>query len=259
MQHAFCCIFVKQKKEIMKRTLLLIASLIYFTSLSAQSLLLKDSNDQDITGKTVDTLFSPDALIGVYNVKVQNTSATAINVKVRVYEIQRLEGVLSYFCWTSCYEPGTMESPDAMEIGPDAVITDFSGDIEYSTGLKGLYSVKYVFFDADNTTDSSYVILNFNLGTLGRPDNMVKAAKISNAYPNPATSNIYIDYKLPSNVSNAKIKISNLLGNTIEVVDLTTYEGKASFNVSNLKNGVYFYSLMINNSATITRKFVVNR
>lgn len=244
----------------MKRTLLLIVSLIFFTGLSAQSLVLKNSDNTVITGGSVDLLFSPELGYGSCHVGVMNNTSTVKNVKVKVYQLNALEGITSaYFCWVSCYLPGTVVSPDALEILPGETSTNFEGDIEYTAGLKGVYSTKYVFFDVDNPNDSSSVTVNYNLGFLGNPENIVKSAKVSNAYPNPATSNVYIDYRLPSNVSNAKIKISNLLGNTMDVVDLIAQEGKATVNVSNLKNGVYFYSLMINNSATVTRKFVVNR
>ncbi len=243
----------------MKRTLLLIASLIYFTSLSAQSFILKNSDNAVITGQNIDLLVSPDLGYGGYHVNVMNNSSTVKSVKVKVYEMNILTGVESYFCWVSCYMPGTLVSPDAIDIEPGATVTNFEGDITYTVGLKGLYATKYVFFDANNPDDSSSVMVNYNLGYLGNPENIVKSAKVSNAYPNPATDNVFIDYKLPANVTNAKIKVSNLLGNTLDVVDLIAREGKATVNVSNLKNGVYFYSLMINNSASVTRKFIVNR
>lgn len=243
----------------MKRTLLLIITLIFFTGLSAQSLVLKNSDGAVITGTTIDLLVNPELGYGNYHVNVMNNSSSAMNVKVRVHEVNLLEGLSCFFCWESCYAPGVLESPGALEIGAGETRTDFEGDITFTTGLKGLYTTKYVFFNAENPDDSSFVIVNYNLGYLGTPENSLKSAKVSNAYPNPAISNVYIDYRLPSNVTNAKIKISNLLGNTLEVVDLTAQEGKATVNVSNLKNGVYFYSLMINNSATVTRKFIVNR
>lgn len=82
---------------------------------------------------------------------------------------------------------------------------------------------------------------------------------ISNAYPNPAFEIVNIDYKLPINVTKAKIRVSNLLGLTITNIDLVNNSGKTTINVSEFKNGIYFYSLMINNTPTTTRKFVVRR
>ncbi len=243
----------------MKRTLLLIVSLIFFTGLSAQSFILKNSDNTVITGNSMDLLVNPELGYGNYHVNVMNNSSTPKNVKVRIYEMNMLEGLSSYFCWVSCYVPGTQVSPDDLLIEAGGTSTNFEGDIQFTAGLKGLYATKYVFFDANNPDDSSFVVVNYNLGYLGNPENTVKSARISNAYPNPATDNIFLDYKLPSNVNNAKIKVSNLLGNILDVVELTAREGKATVNVSNLKNGVYFYSLIINNSATVTRKFVVNR
>jgi hypothetical protein len=103
-------------------------------------------------------------------------------------------------------------------------------------------------------------VIDFIVGTLGMNNNQfVTSDVIMNAYPNPASGNINFDYKLPASVARASIKVTNLLGTIIDNITLEKTEGKISLNVNNLKNGIYFYSLMINNSATITRKFVVKR
>ena len=97
------------------------------------------------------------------------------------------------------------------------------------------------------------------MGHLGIDANAKAGASISNVYPNPATSASYVDYKLPKSVIGASLRINNLLGVTVMEIPLDRTEGKATINVSNLKEGIYFYSLIVNNSATHTRKFVVKR
>lgn len=247
----------------MKRTLLFIASLLFLASAYAQtqsSFKLIDKDGNDVTGQTVDKLCVDAEGLGSFKVDVQNTSGAAKTVKVRKIENNMLEGVYGLtICWVSCYAPFVYESPDAITIDAGTVCTNFEGDLTYPTGLKGTSNVKFVFFDVDNPTDTSYVIVNYHIGPLSVAENLMKAVKVSNAYPNPATSMVYFDYKLPSNSTNAKISISNLLGTIVSTVDLIKNEGKASINVSNLRDGVYFYSLLVNNTATVTRKFVVKR
>lgn len=247
----------------MKRTLLFIASLIFIASAFAQaqsSLVLKDKEGNEVTGTTIDVLYSPDAGYASFKLDVLNSATTAKNVKVKKIEMSMLAGVDGLtICWLQCYPPFIFESPDPIMIDPSGVCTSFEGDITYAVGTKGTSTAKFVFFDIDNPNDSSYVIVNYNLGTVGIAENLIKATKVSNAYPNPASSVVNFDYQLPVNTSNAKIQISNLLGTNVSSVDLTKADGKASVNVSNLKDGVYFYTLIVNNSATVTRKFVVKR
>lgn len=244
----------------MKRILLLFASILLLTAASAQSFSLKDKEGNDITGTTIDFLCTPAFGYASFKLDVVNVSAVAKNVKVRKVELSMLPAVEGLtICWVSCYPTFVFESPDSILIAPNELSPNFEGDIAYPANTLGTSTAKFIFFDIDNPNDSSFVIVNFNIGFLGRNDILVKSARVSNAYPNPASSMVYVDYKLPANTSNAKLKISNLLGTSVSTVDLTKNEGKAAVNVNDLKNGVYFYSIMINNSATVTRKFVVKR
>lgn len=244
----------------MKRTLLLFASILILSAASAQSLSLKDKEGNDITGTTIDLLCAPADGYASFKLDVLNVAATVKNVKVKKIELNMLPSVEGLtICWVSCYPPFVFESPDAIAIEPNMICPNFEGDLAFVPNSLGTSTAKFVFFDVDNPNDSSYVIVNYNVGFVGRNDILARTAKVSNAYPNPSSSMVYVDYKLPVNTTNAKLKISNLLGTTVSTIDLTKNEGKAAVNVNDLKNGVYFYSIMINNLATVTRKFVVKR
>lgn len=247
----------------MKKTLLLFASLLFLAfgySQAQSSFKLMDKEGNDITGQTVDKLCVDADLLGSFKLDVQNTSTVAKNVKVRKIEISMFPGVEGLtICWLSCYAPFVFESPDAITIEPGAIFANFEGDLTYPATIKGSSTAKFVFFDVDNPTDTSFVIVNYHVGPLSIAENLMKSTRVSNAYPNPASNVVYFDYKLPLNANNAKINISNLLGTTVSTIELIKTEGKASLNVSNLKDGVYFYSLVVNNAATVTRKFVVKR
>lgn len=251
-----------QNIKFMKRTLLfLVATFLMLAGVSAQSsLIIKDKSGNDITGKTVDMLYAPADGYASFAVDVMNSSSTVKNVKVRKVEISLLPEVSALtMCWASCYPTFVYVVPDPIAIEPNAVCSSFEGDLTYAPGTLGTSTAKFIFFDIDNPNDSSYVVVNYILGFLGKPENVIKSISVSNAYPNPVSSTVHIDYKLPANVNNAKMQISNLLGSTVKNIELTSNEGTASISVNDLKNGVYFYSLVINNSATVTRKFVVNR
>jgi Secretion system C-terminal sorting domain len=245
----------------MKKILpLLIIGLLMGISSFAQSLVIKDKSGVDVTGQSIDFICSPTTGYAFQSIglDVYNTSNMAKNVKVRRYFNSVVDSSEISICWLSCYPSHIWETPDPIRIDPGAFSTNFTGDITYYSP-QGTTAVKFVFFDIDNAADTSFVIVNYVIGTLGVPTEPVDQIRLAHAYPNPASNNVNFDYKLPVNITEANIKVTNLLGTIIDIIILDKTEGKAILNVNNLKNGIYFYSLIINNSATITRKFVVKR
>ncbi len=244
----------------MKRSLLfLLIGVLFVASGYAQSFVIKDKSGVDVTGQTISQFFAPGESDGAIGLDVFNVSASAKNVKVKRLDISLVDSTLSYFCWALCYPDWITESPDPVLIESGSFVTNFTGDIQYRS-IQGTSRVRYTFFDADNRQDSSFVILDYIVGTLGIESNFPERAEIIGyAYPNPANSFVSFNYDIPSSSTGAKVKITSLLGTVVDEIQLDKTEGKANINVSNLKNGIYFYSLMLNNSAAITRKFVVKR
>lgn len=245
----------------MKKILpLIIIGLLMGISSFAQSLVIKDKSGVEVTGQSIDFIcpVATGYSFQSFGLDVFNISNLSKNVKVRRYYNSVADSSEVSICWLSCYPSHVWETPDPITIDPGTFSPNFTGDLTYYSP-QGTTAVKFVFFDMDNTTDTSFVIVNYVIGSLGVPTIHSDQISLSNAYPNPAASNVNIDYKLPSNVSGANIKVTNLLGTIIDNVVLDKTEGKAILNVNSLKNGIYFYSLIINNSATITRKFVVKR
>ncbi len=226
---------------------------------NAQSLVIKDKTGVDVTGQVLEHYCAPGAGFVSLGLDVFNVSSADKNVKVRKYDLLLADSTASNICWASCYPDFVMETPEPLLIEAGSFVTNFTGDLSYRS-IQGLSSVKFVFFDMDNQNDSSFVTINFIVGTLGI-DNAasLKSATVSNAYPNPAVSVVNIEYKLPAGVRNASIKVNNLLGNAIQEITLSNAEGKVTIDVANLSNGVYFYSLIVDNSAIATRKFIVKR
>ncbi|MBW6490171.1 MAG: T9SS type A sorting domain-containing protein [Lentimicrobium sp.] len=237
-------------------TLLFTFAILFATQ--AQSLVLKDKDGVDVTGQTIDYYCTPGYSFASLGLDVYNVSDAAKSVKVRKTDIQMVEGSASMICWEACYPAHVIETPDPLRIDAGSYVTNFTGDLSYGT-TQGSSVVKFTFFDETNQSDTSFVIINYIIGTLGVNNNSILRAEISNAYPNPTIDLTSVDYKIPQNVNGAYIRVNNLLGTTVSEIKLKSVQGKVAIDVSNLKDGVYFYSLIINNSATQTRKFVVKR
>jgi hypothetical protein len=243
----------------MKKILLGLIIGLFFTFTShAQSLVIKDKDGIVVTGQTLEVLCTPGVGVGSLGLDVYNVSDQRKSVKVRKIENYLIAESEVTFCWASCYPPFVFESPDPIMIEAGSFTPNFTGDVGYGS-TQGTVSATFVFFDMDNAVDSSYVTINFVVGTLGVPVNSISVSSLSNAYPNPAATSLNFDYKLASANDNARIRINNLLGTAVRDIPLEKAEGKVTLDVTNLKNGIYFYSLITNNSTTITRKFVVKR
>lgn len=82
---------------------------------------------------------------------------------------------------------------------------------------------------------------------------------IGDAYPNPASNEVTIDYALGKDVKEAKITIFNVLGAALQEVDLSRKELKAEISVAGLNPGLYFYTLSIDGVNELTKRLVIRR
>jgi len=243
----------------MKKILLSLFCLTLFAGSFAQSFSLQDTNGVAINaGSTVQILGTPSDVVLTAKIWVKNNSAEAKDVKVKkvIHEGDTLPLTINYFCWGLCYTPWTYESPFAQPIQAGAVCNQFYGDYNPQS-VPGKSHVMFVFFDANNREDSVAVTVEFNASPASVGENLASKVKFSEAYPNPATSKVNVDYSLPSGVSNASIKISNMLGAKVKEIRLEEITGTARIDVSEYLNGIYFYSLSADDQLILTRKFVV--
>ncbi len=189
---------------------------------------------------------------------IKNISASPVQAKVRKFEIEIVPGSSNTFCWGLCFPPFVFESPSALTIQPGAINNEFSGD--YSpNNFSGVSIMRYTVFDIVNPNDSAYFFVEYNAGTVGLNDYSSTKISVSNPYPNPAKSQTSFNYQLPANASHASIRIHNLLGSVVKEVQLVGQRGKISMNVTDLNDGVYFYSVVVNNETYETKRLIVSR
>jgi hypothetical protein len=239
----------------MKKYLLLfcltgIASLITYS----QSLQLSDSTGSIANNSTILKYGSPLADEIVSYVFVKNTTANPISVKVKKVELIALHGTVNLFCWGLCFSPEVFVSPDPIVINAGVTnTTDFSGHY-LPNGVVGISTIRYVFFDANNPSDTVCVNIDFDTYPLGIHN--LTGASLSGAFPNPADNMVSFTYSVPQN-SMAKVIIRNVLGSIIKEVDITNNSGKLSLNTSEFADGVYFYTFLVNGNSQVTKKLVI--
>jgi hypothetical protein len=245
----------------MKKILLSLFCFALFTGVFSQSFSLTYADGTAINaGATIQFLGDPtdEVIQAIVYVKNNSTETKDVKVKKVINEGDTLPLTVNTFCWGLCYPPSTYVSPFSQTIEPDSVCTQFYGDYNPLT-FPGVSKIMYVFFDINNTNDTVAVTVEYNASPASVGEKLSKFVKFSEAYPNPAIESINVDYVISTYVNKASIVIMNMLGSKVKEVTLDNRSGKVRINVSDLINGIYFYSLVADDQMVLTRKFVVKR
>jgi len=193
---------------------------------------------------------------------VKNTNISMLNVKVKKFCLSSVTGTKNTFCWTTCYNyVACIQAPfetDTIHIRKDSICKNFVGECK-PYGQTGVTSVKYTFFDGDNPQDSIYVIINYSAGTSGIAQNELDNIVFSNAYPNPATSYFSLKVSVPANSQKSIIVIKDMLGSIAKEIKLENDDNVVKINIGDLADGIYFYSLVIDDKIYKTKKLIVNK
>lgn len=85
-----------------------------------------------------------------------------------------------------------------------------------------------------------------------QPDNFM------NAYPNPATDIIRVEYALPANIKSARLNILDSSGKTVKNFLIDGHSDHLALNVNDLSSGIYHYYIEYDNHRTSAKKIVIN-
>lgn len=255
----FAASIIDKKLIPMKKILLTVLAISTTVLLQAGSLELYFNGTALAPGATIQVLGDPSAEAIQAKLSVKNISAKSLDVKAKkvIHEGDTLAGTSNYFCWGLCFPPFVYESPNALTIEPGVTNDEFYGDYT-AYNIPGISRVMFVFFDSNQPNDSVAVTVEFNASPASVGD-LAKSVKFSEAYPNPATSVVNVDYTLTAGISRASVVITNMLGSRVKEIALTEQSGRLQIPVYELVNGIYFYSLVANQQVILTRKFVVKR
>ncbi len=187
-----------------------------------------------------------------------NTNET-VNIKVLRNIIYMMEGDATYFCWGACFGDTTNLSPGPVTVGPNSSTgeMDFSGHYKYVGGVHGIALVEYKFFNADNPDQHVTIVVKYDNSIDGIDETILNNVSVSDIYPNPASDYVTVDYDFPAEVDVANIKIVNVLGSVVKEEQLETNNNKVKINISDLKDGIYFYSIFLNEEIYNTKKLIV--
>lgn len=222
-----------------------------------QSFVLKDSLGNVISNRSLVFTSNPNVET-IRAIEVVNNTTDSIHVKVRKVVNSFVPGSINTFSWGISFLPETMISPSDLSMaGGTSRKTDFKSNYT-PNGAVGTTTITYYFI---NTTaipnDSTFVVVKYITTTSGVSSSIANQMRISNPYPNPANNSTTFNYNFPTDINYAKLTIYNLLGVPIKDIEVPEKNGVLVVPTFDIKSGVYFYSLMVDDKTIISKKLVI--
>ena len=186
---------------------------------------------------------------------ISNNSSNTISLKGKKTELSIIPGSTNWFCdWMSCYPPSVFTTPTALTLNAGDTNKVFTADYN-SHDNAGASFVMYTFWNTQNINDTIAVVVKYMTGS-NVGVNASSKNTVSNTYPNPATDYFNIDYTFEGS-RNAEIQIMNVLGSIVKTEKLSTSANHARIDVSNLKPGSYFYSVIVDKQRVSSKKLII--
>ena len=244
-------------KKLILSFIVMIMAFSYANSQNSISL----SWDGEAIGDTVTVWGDPSdefAILMFYAVATNNTDAEIV-VGVSRNEISIVEGSENNFCWGGQCYPNTTDvstTNDTIAPGESSPAYDFSGDYSPKQQV-GTSIIEYTFFNVRNPDENVKVVVKFWASPEGISEDAMQGGQISDIYPNPANNYVNLDYNLTPAVKQAKVRVVNILGSVVKEAEIEKGTSQLRLDVSDLENGVYFYSVLINGDTYKTKKLVI--
>ncbi len=189
---------------------------------------------------------------------VRNNSAYDLNIRMRMEAVSLTDSTEYSFCALGrCFTPGTNETPSDYPIAAGVTVGEddaFTGHY-HPHNFAGTSLIRYTFYNVDDLNDTISFMISFNGGS-GAGIAAIDENAVINAYPNPTSSILFIQYDLKK-MTNGHLNIYNTVGALVIQKELTSVSGIMKLNVTDLPNGVYLYRFESYNIQSRTYKVIV--
>ncbi len=195
-------------------------------------------------------------------IAIENFSSQPVTVKATMKKLSGPAAHQPYMCFTNCYLPGVVETPEHETIAPGEINSKFTGyltsDPKNDEAI-GISVVRFCFVNVNDKSDSacSDVVYNVTKPTGLEEGLSVAGVKASPVYPSPSSDFIYINYTMPLRVERVALEIYNTLGKTVRTETLDPMRQSIRIDVTNFKSGVYLYRILADGKKSAVKRFVV--
>lgn len=144
------------------------------------------------------------------------------------------------------------------EVLPDAVATDEEGNklINYTAIIPHL--VQSIQELQGLVAEQAATIERLN-SQIGATQLQATSGKIMSCTPNPASNEVTFDYAIPNDADVANIVICSLTGNVEKTIACSSNASSVTENISNLKDGIYVATLVIDGVNTDAKRVIVSK
>ncbi|MFO7977279.1 MAG: T9SS type A sorting domain-containing protein [Bacteroidales bacterium] len=245
----------------MKKHLLIFLLFLFPVFQSAgQQLLLLDSQNRDISNDTLIISGSPQDELLKATLFLHNGASQQTQVWIRIIDEDLLPGAEISFCRnTRCYthQELTLAQPLETLAGKKLSREDLYGNY-YPGGQTGTSTVTYEFFSDNGAFDPVRVVVRY-AAEGHAPGISQRLFSISSPSPNPAAIYTHFSYSIPLEINQAFLIVRDLTGTVVLEEPVDVNDTRARLNVSDLSNGIFLYSLVLDGQPVVTRKLIVSR
>lgn len=159
-----------------------------------------------------------------------------------------------------CFDPKKDLAKIKISLDPGEIMTDLY--LEFQMGIvETMGSFDLFFVNVENIRETFMVEARYSVSN---PNTKIdefdyKDIKLSDVYPNPSNRIAQLDYQFKNPRVKAKITINSFIGNPIAEYELDPERNTLSINVSEFKEGIYFYTLFLDNKNIVTKKLQIKK
>ncbi|MCH7399274.1 T9SS type A sorting domain-containing protein [Belliella sp. DSM 107340] len=159
-----------------------------------------------------------------------------------------------------CFDPKKDLAKVKLKLKPNEIFTDLYVEFDYGI-VETRGNFEFHFVNPENNRDLFVIDAIYNVTNPNAVENEVdhKDISIGSVYPNPSNRIAQIDYNFKNPRATAKISINSFIGNPVAEYRLDPRQETLVMNVADLRPGVYFYTLFVDNKNIVTKKLVVEQ
>jgi hypothetical protein len=196
-----------------------------------------------------------------HNFEIKNISNTALTLTVRKYDdvintISAFDLAESSFCTgANCYPSGINSA--TIVLGSNETL-NFKADLDEAS-VAGESAVRYKFTNSANSSDVLSFSMKYNNPLSVKSDEAVITSEI-NIYPNPSSSNFYLNVNSYQFIDDVNLQICNYLGDIVLSKNIFIRNGLNTipFNTDNLSSGIYYIKTN-QKGINITKKIIITK
>lgn len=216
-----------------------------------------DKFGNDVTNGTY-AIPAVDASPGGYTdlkFKLKNNGSAPLDLRVRRENVQSPSGYNNTICINGFCYPANQDAPQGgITLAPGDVDSTFYGTFNNPNGTSGDLCVTYVVYNAADETQ--FVTVRAFYGaclTASVAENSLETINLS-AFPNPASGSVLVKYNI---ATDAQLIITDITGKTLKNIRLNGGTQSAQVDISDLRAGIYVYSIQSGSKRIISKKLVV--